>query len=231
MVPLKASKRRSSTGTIWAVAGVGVLFVGALVGVSLWSSNRQASNAPINLPKEIKSDVDLGAKGMSIGKEGAKSELVEWGDFLCPGCGTTHRILEPEFMRLVESGDLKFTFKDFVLAGHKPYAQWAAEAARCAADQNMYWAYRTTLFTNQKQWTKGDLKNYAKQLGLETASFNQCVDDGTHRAEVEASTAEAERLGLRGTPTFLVNGKEIELEKYGTVDTFMKKLKEDVAAK
>jgi protein-disulfide isomerase len=227
VVSLSAARRRSSTGSIWLVAGVGIVFVGGLIGLSLWSSYRKAANAPINLP-EIKTDAELAATGMALGSPDATVELVEWGDYLCPGCGTSHLILEPEFTPLIEAGEMRFVFKDFVLDGHRPWAQWAAEAAHCAADQGMFWTYRSTLFHNQKQWTKNDLKRYAAELGLDTVTFNQCVDSEKHKAAVDASTAEAESLALRGTPTFMLNGEEVSLEEYGTVAAFMGKLREEI---
>lgn len=206
---------------------MGILFVGGLIGFSVWSTNRQAANAPIYLP-EIKTDAELEADGMALGSPDAKVELVEWSDFLCPGCGTSHLILEPEFMPLIESGEMRFVVKDFVLDGHRPYAQWAAEAAHCAADQGMFWTYRSTLFHNQKQWTKNDLKRYAAELGLDTQTFSQCLDSEKHKEAVDASTAEAVSLNLRGTPTFILNGEEIPLEEYGTVAAFMGKLQEEI---
>lgn len=124
---------------------------------------------------------------------------------------------------------MKFTYKDFVLSGHRPYAQWAAEAAHCAADQGKFWAYRATLFTNQKKWTKAELKLYAEKLELDTTAFNQCFDSGKHRAEVEKSTKEAEELKLRGTPTYRLNGKEIDLSKFNTVRAFMEHVKSEIA--
>ena len=201
--------------------------MGGLIGLSLWSTNRQAANAPIYLP-EIKTDAELGADGMAVGSPDAPVELVEWSDFYCPGCGQVHRILEPEFMPLIEAGEMRFVVKDFVLDGHRPWSQWAAEAAHCAADQGMFWAYRTTLFHNQKQWTKNDLKRYAAELGLDTAAFNQCLDSEKHKEAVDASTAEAHSLALRGTPTFFANGEEISIEEYRTVDAFMARIQEEI---
>lgn len=123
---------------------------------------------------------------------------------------------------------MKFTYKDFVLDSHRPHAQWAAEAARCAADQGKFWAYRSVLFSNQKKWTKGDLKRYAEELELDTKQFNQCVDEEKHKEAVNRDTAEAESLGLPGTPAYVINGQHIDITQYGTVQTFMQKLKEEV---
>lgn len=137
--------------------------------------------------------------------------------------------MEPQFAALVESGEMQFTYKDYVLPGHKPHAQWAAEAAHCAADQGKFWAYRATLFSNQKRWTKADLKLYAEKLELDTTQFNQCFDSGKHKAEVEKSSKEAVESKLPGTPSYLINGTQIDIRAYETIDEFMQRLKEEIA--
>lgn len=115
---------------------------------------------------------------------------------------------------LIESGDVSFTYKDFVLPQHQPAAQWAAEAAHCAADQQKFWQYHGYLLSHQKSWTKDELKGYAKTLGLETQAFDQCVDAGKYAKEVQNSTAEAASLNLNSTPTFLINGRLARLNSY-----------------
>lgn len=124
--------------------------------------------------------------------------------------------MKPQFAALIESGDVSFTYKEFVLDGHRPRNQWASEATYCAADQGKYWAYHEHLFTYQKQWTKDELKGYAKTLGLDTAVFNQCLDSQKHRATVDAMTNEAKALKLQGTPTIFVNGKQVDLTQFAT---------------
>lgn len=130
---------------------------------------------------------------------------------------------------LIDAGELKFTYKDYVLDSHRPHAQWAAEAAHCAADQNQFWAYRATLFMNQKKWSEAELKLYAKELKLDTKQFNQCFDSGTHREAVNQSTKEAIDLKLPGTPSYRINGTEIDLNKANTVQSFMDLVKSEMA--
>lgn len=103
-----------------------------------------------------------------------------------------------------------------MLDSHRPRAQWAAEAAMCAADQDRYWAYHAQLFNNQKQWTKDELKSYAKTLGLDTQAFNKCLDSEAKKSTVDAMTNEAKAAKLQGTPTFFVNGKQVDLNQFAT---------------
>lgn len=81
---VKAAKQRSSLGAIWMVAGVGVLFVGGLIGLSIWSSNsrqQKAAEAAVVVPTK-KADAEMLAQGRTQGKPEAKAELIEYGDFL-----------------------------------------------------------------------------------------------------------------------------------------------------
>lgn len=78
---MKAAKRRSSTGSIWVAAGIAVVAVGVLIGFSLWSSQTKVDPASVSIP-EVKSDTELNATRFTIGNPNAKSELVEYGDFL-----------------------------------------------------------------------------------------------------------------------------------------------------
>jgi protein-disulfide isomerase len=111
----------------------------------------------------------------------------------------------------VEPGLVRFEFHDYAFRG--PEAVRAAEAAACAADQGAYWRYHDTLFLNQSGPNSlGDarLKQMAETLGLDTGAFNQCLDSGEKRADVEASIAEAQAQGIDSTPTIFINGTEVE---------------------
>ena len=94
-----------------------------------------------------------------------------------------------------------------------PESQWAAEASECAGEQGeaAFWAYHDILFDNQSgenqgAFNKDNLKGFAADLGLDTESFNQCLDSGKYTSVVETDTQTAQSIGVRSTPSFLVNG-------------------------
>jgi protein-disulfide isomerase len=119
----------------------------------------------------------------------------------------------------VEPGIVRFEFHDYAFRG--PEAVRAAEAAACAADQGAYWRYHDTLYLNQSgpnSFTDVRLKQMAETLGLDTGTFNQCLDSGEKKAAVEASIAEAQAQGIDSTPTIIINGTEIaEWHDYNAV--------------
>ncbi len=102
---------------------------------------------------------------------------------------------------------MKFVWKDFPLASIHPEAAKASEAAHCAGDQGKYWAYHDVLFANQRALQPANLKKYAADLQLNTATFDRCLDSGTHAARVQSGLQEATMLGLTSTPSIFINGR------------------------
>ena len=105
-------------------------------------------------------------------------------------------------------GRVRLVYKDFPLPSHS-LAMPAHEAARCAGDQGRYWAYHDVLFERQPRFERDDLVDYAVNLNLDRERFERCLDGRRFREAVEADFAEGRELGVRSTPTFLVNGKPL----------------------
>ena len=99
-------------------------------------------------------------------------------------------------------------YKDFPLPSH-PNAQKAAEAARCAGDQQKYWEMHDLMFADIGALSVSQLKQGAAKLGLDQATFDQCLDSGKYQARVQAGAAEGEQLGVNSTPTIYVNGRPL----------------------
>ena len=96
-----------------------------------------------------------------------------------------------------------------------PESEWAAEATECANEQGKFWEYTDKVFDNQAGENKGAyakpvLKRLAKELGLDTAKFDACLDTDKYLPKVKADTAKAQQMGARVTPSFFINGKLLE---------------------
>ena len=102
-------------------------------------------------------------------------------------------------------GKVRFVHKDFPLPSHAG-ALPAAEAARCAGSQGVFWEYHDLLYLGVPDFSRDDLIRYAGRLSLDRGAFTTCIDTRRLRKNVEADVAEGRRIGLRGTPTFLING-------------------------
>ncbi len=102
-------------------------------------------------------------------------------------------------------GTVRVVHKDFPLSSHAG-ALPAAEAARCAAAQGVFWEYHDLLYLAVPDFSRDDLVRYAGRLSIDRDTFTACIDTRRFRKQVEADVAEGRAIGLNGTPTFLVNG-------------------------
>jgi protein-disulfide isomerase len=105
-------------------------------------------------------------------------------------------------------GRVRLVFKDLPLASHK-LARPAHEAARCAGALGRYWAYHDRLFAAQPAFERDDLVRYAVEVGLPREAFARCLGERRFASAVEADAAQARQLGIRSTPTFIVNGRRL----------------------
>ena len=141
------------------------------------------------------------------GAEKAQVTIVKFEDFECPFCKNVQPALAAVLKQY--NGKVRVVHKDLPLEAIHPQAQLAAEAARCAGDQNKFWEYHDTLYAKAPKFAADALKAYAKDIGLDTAKFDQCLTSGKHKALVQKDLSEGAQLGLTGTPTFFINGREV----------------------
>jgi protein-disulfide isomerase len=138
------------------------------------------------------------------GAPGAPIMLVQYGDYECPYT----RLSRPSVHALqAEFGErLRFVFRNFPLEAIHPYARAAAAAAEAAAAQGRFWAMHEHQFGHQHALADPDLRRYAAQLGLDLDRFDRDRRSPAVAERIERDLASGERSGVRGTPTFFVNG-------------------------
>jgi protein-disulfide isomerase len=141
------------------------------------------------------------------GAEKAAVTIVKFEDFQCPYCKTVQGTF-PELLKRYD-GKVRLVHKDLPLDAIHPQARQAAEAARCAGEQGKFWEYHDKLYANSPKAGVEELKSYAKEVGLNAVSFDQCYGSGKFRAAVQKDLNDGAQLGLTGTPTFFINGREI----------------------
>lgn len=105
-------------------------------------------------------------------------------------------------------GKVRLVYKDYPLGFHAG-ARPAAAAARCAGEKGLFWEYHDLLFEAQPDFSRDQLIVYAHRLGLDREAFAACLDSGRHRPAVEEDVREGASAGVRGTPTFFVNGQRL----------------------
>jgi protein-disulfide isomerase len=141
------------------------------------------------------------------GAEKAQVTIIKFEDFECPFCKNVQPTLAAVLKQY--NGKVRVVHKDLPLEAIHRQAQLAAEAARCSGDQGKFWEYHDTLYAKAPKLAADDLKAYAKDMSLDTAKFDQCLTSGKYKALVQKDLSEGAQLGITGTPTFFINGREI----------------------
>jgi protein-disulfide isomerase len=134
-------------------------------------------------------------------------EVVLYSDFQCPFCRQFAQPIRDLQAKGAEGVLTKVSFKNFPLAFHSD-AQLAHQAALAAGEQGKFWEMHDMLFANQAALKREDLFRYAEKLGLNMVRFRKDVDSERIKQVIEQEKAEGTKLGVSGTPTFFVGGKE-----------------------
>ncbi|MEU3314003.1 DsbA family protein [Streptomyces sp. NPDC048387] len=231
----KKDKRRRALVVGGAV--VGVLGLAAVVGVIAANTGKgdKSAKGPVAAPSGA---TGKDALAIQTGKDSAKSTLTVWEDFRCPACKAFEDSYRDTLHDLENRGLLKIEFHLVTLIDGNMRGTGslnAANAAACAQDAGKFPAYHDVLFVNQPPETDDAYAKNAKLLelagkvgGLDTPAFRSCVEDGTHNSWV-AKSHEAFRAGkFKGTPTVLLDGKDIFGDQANPLTP--QKLKEKVEA-
>lgn len=190
------------------------------IGVSIWLFNQgPATDSNTNTsktPPTPSGPIPPGAEpAHTKGSASAKVTLEEFGDFQCPPCG----ILHPDIKKIeAEFGDrILFTFRNNPLSRIHPFAYDAARAAEAAGMQGKYWEMHDKLYTNQGTWSvaanpRGEFENYANLIGLNVDQFRNDMIGQMTSSRVSLDMQRATAMGVTGTPTVFLNGKQLSAE-------------------
>lgn len=144
-----------------------------------------------------------------LGDPNAKVTIIEYGDFECPFCKRFFDETEPLLIKnYIETGKAKMIYRDFPLPGHQ-HAMPSALAANCAKEQGKFWPFHNEIFKNQESLATLDYINLAEKLGLSTSNFKTCLENKKYLDQIQKEYNEAQSIGVNGTPTFFINGKQI----------------------
>ncbi|MCS7206509.1 MAG: DsbA family protein [Dehalococcoidia bacterium] len=139
--------------------------------------------------------------------------LTVFFDFQCPYCGQFARESEPKLRQeYIQRGLVNLRAVHFPILGNESWL--AAQATECAREQGRFWEYYDALFHKQAGENRGtysprNLKAWAREVGLDGAQFDACLDSGRTLSKVEQDFQEGRRLGVNSTPTFIVDGQMI----------------------
>lgn len=165
---------------------------------------RAAAKVEVLLPPLLPPKVEVAAVGPSKGDANAPVTIVAFSDYECPFCSRGEEVIK----RVMDEykGKVRLVYRDYPLPFHAK-AQKASEAAHCAADQGKFWEMHTKLFASQSALSVPELKGHAKQIGLDPAKFDKCLDSGEKAKLVEDGKKAGDAAGVSGTPAFFINGR------------------------
>ena len=150
----------------------------------------------------------------SLGRDNAPLTMVEFTDFQCPYCKRFHDVVFPELKRkYIDTGKLRYISRDLPLGFHAD-AMFAANAGRCAGEQNKFWSLRDALFANARNLKPDAIMGYAKALSMDMKQFQRCIDTKKYNAEIAKDIRDANAAGFTGTPSFVIGRNDAD----GVVD-------------
>src|SRR3989344_6120600 len=200
--------------TVWMIATfvLGGLFVLSLFtgGFGIKKADAYVAPSAGNLPSQPTPSVPSGVAPVSarelvdddpyLGKKDAPLVMVEFSDFQCPFCARfRQQAFDQIKQQYVDTGKVKFVYRDFPLESIHPTARKAAEASECADEQGKFWEYHDKIFEDQTALSLDSLKQWAKDLGLDANKFNTCLDSNKYADEVTKDLDDATKSGGRGT--------------------------------
>jgi protein-disulfide isomerase len=156
------------------------------------------------------------------GPANAPVTIEEYSDFQCPTCGRMHPVVKQLLTRYPQQ--VRLVFRHYPLATIHKYARESARAAEAAGMQGKFWEMADLLYERQAEWSKAEparplFVKYAQQLGLDLARFQQDIDSTAAAMRVVNDERRAISRNLSGTPTFIVNGRELKFEASTDLNT------------
>lgn len=199
-----ADRSRKIKATLWIfVVAIVVLSIGGLI----WFAATQGEEISEGVLSQGEYDNDWRS-----GNSDSSVVLVEYADFQCPACGSYHPILKQ--LKEVYGDRVSFVFRHFPLTQIHRQAELAGIAAEAAGLQGKFWEMHDMLFENQREWSNNSdaeeiFIDYARELSLDTNKFKSDLDVRELRNKVRDQASGGTRSGVRGTPSFFLNGDKI----------------------
>lgn len=182
---------------------IGLIILSVLAGYFIEAKKQQdrLDALPTNLLRK-----DSYKKGPS----GAKVLVVEFFDPECESCAAFHPVVKRTLAEYPK--DIEFVARYMLYHGNSTVAALALEGA---GRQNKYWEMYDLLLERSAQWGHSKesavpvFEEYAQELGLNVGEFSKAFNDPLLREKLNRDVADGKALGVKGTPTFFINGKRL----------------------
>jgi protein-disulfide isomerase len=209
-----AASRSTKKSFFIGLAVAAIAGIAALTYISTQAARNRIITLNPNLPP-------VESQGYVMGSPNAKIELIEFGDFECPGCGQYAEWVEPDIRtEYVNTGKIRFRFIDFPLVNAHRNTLNASNAAACGDEQGKFWEMHDRIFATRDQWSifvngpeSADPDKYfrsiARQIpGIDGAKFDECLSSRRNLAKIQSHLKLGETRGVGGTPTFQLGNQQ-----------------------
>ena len=230
--PELISIKKSSYNKLIVGVIVGAVLSAFFGGYVLGTETAQSSETVIKNAKDVtdqtvakqpQSNPSSGIISVSLDDDPVKGDsnapitMIEFSDFQCPFCARFFTETLPLIQKnYIDTGKVKFVYRDFPLPDIHQNAIPAAIAAECADEQGMFWEYHNKIFENQLLWQDLDKQNvvrtfeqFAEELVLDTNTFNTCLESAKYLDEVQNDLNDGVSYGVTGTPGFFIGNEKI----------------------
>jgi protein-disulfide isomerase len=155
--------------------------------------------------EEPKPFVTLNVRGEPLrGSTNARVAVVVFSDFNCSHCAEFEREIYPKLEeQYLRTGKVRLLFRDLPDRNDAD-ALAKSEAARCAGEQGRFWDMHDVLYLDQSPYSVESSAKWISATGIEAEPFRACMESHRYRDPIRRSIALADRMGIRGTPTFLI---------------------------
>ncbi len=171
------------------------------------------------VPVKIDADMNELTKGSYyLGNKDAKLKIIKYNSF---SCGYCKKARDP-LMKIAKeySDDVHVVYKHFNRGNIDANPSQAAE---CAGEQGKFWDMYNAIFD---KGARGDFGAYAKAIGVNVPKFRKCMSSGKYKGKTEMDTSAGRKLGIRATPSFIINNKLVR--GYKPYAAFEKIVKEEL---
>jgi len=173
------------------------------------------------LPAEAPTPVEIAADDQTKGNPDSTVVLVEYSDFECPACASYWPMLT--ILAEMYEDEMLFVYRHFPLTSIHRNAHLSARAAEAAGRQGAFWEMHDMIFDNQIAWRSRNGRpffiSYAEDLGLDIVQFEADLESEEIITKVQRDLASGLNAGVGGTPTFFINGQQIQ--NPGSLDEFV----------
>ena len=208
-ISAKRLPRQGMQREIKILLGIGLAAILLIVGAAWISSRNTGPAAP---------DTFIREDSPRFGPDDAKVTIVEFLDPECESCRAAFPMVKQILAE--NEGDVRLIVRYFPLHNNSVLAAHATEAA---GEQGKYWEMQELLFVNQPAWGERQTPQtelflqYATELGLDIAAFTEVLNSNKYADKVQRDQQDGEALGVRGTPTFFVNGQNVSISELPSV--------------